>query len=117
MELEEFVSVLIEEFYIQVANWHKRKNGFNHHDAKRLLGRAILNVFLVDYKRRKKLGRPPKEPIFTYNYTTFSCLTPLSYLCNIIRKLLIVIPRPWYFIPEFVLPSVLPVYFPVLSLG
>lgn len=59
MDTGEFAARLLDEFDIVVANWHKRKKGFNHHDGKRLMREAMINVLLG--KTRQKLRRPPSE--------------------------------------------------------
>lgn len=59
MEIGEFVALFLDEYDVLVANWHKKKKGFHHHDARRLVRTGVINV-LVN-KPRKKLGRPPSE--------------------------------------------------------
>ena len=46
MKTGEFVAAFLEEFDMLVGNWQKRKKGFNHHDGKRLVREAMVNVFV-----------------------------------------------------------------------
>jgi len=58
MKTGEFVAAFLDEFDTLVANWQKRKKGFNHHDGKRLVREAMVNVF-VRYAER---GSQPVKP-------------------------------------------------------
>lgn len=59
MEIWEFVALFLDEFDVLVANWHKSKKGFSHHDARRLVRTGVINVLAG--KRHTKLGRPKAE--------------------------------------------------------
>lgn len=63
MRLGKYVADLQVEFDTLVANWHKRKKGFNRHDAVRLHREATANVLIHAYEgvTRPKQGRPRKE--------------------------------------------------------
>jgi len=54
MKTGEFVAAFLDEFDTLVANWQKRKKGFNHHDGKRLVRDAMVNVFVRSAAPRRE---------------------------------------------------------------
>ncbi len=56
LEVGRFAALLLDEFDILIANWHKRKKGLNHWEAKILMREAIMNV--LGGMHSKKSGRP-----------------------------------------------------------
>jgi len=61
MKTGEFVAAFLDEFDVLVANWQKRKKGFNHHDGKRLVREAMVNVFVRHANGKSQPIKPSDE--------------------------------------------------------
>ena len=61
MKTGEFVAAFLDEFDTLVANWQKRKKGFNHHDGNRLAREAMVNVLVRGSEPRRESVKPPDE--------------------------------------------------------